>query len=105
GTVMKEDMNKGGITLNVKQMEWNSFIKLVDERKFDAVMLSWGVGSLEPDPKQIWHSSSIAPPGHNFVGYENKKVDQLIDKLQRTMDEKSRRKIYREMHELIAADQ
>ncbi len=104
-TVIKEDMKKIGITLNIKTVEWNSFLKLVDERKFDAATLGWSVGDLEPDPKQIWHSASIPAPGHNFVSYSNSNVDKLTDKMRATMDEKARQKILHQIHEQIAADQ
>lgn len=104
-TVMKEDMKKVGITMNIKQLEWNSFLKIIDERKFDAVNLAWSVNALEQDPKQIFHSASIPSPGHNFMSYSNPKVDELIDKLRGSMDEKVRRKYYHELHRLIMADQ
>jgi peptide/nickel transport system substrate-binding protein/microcin C transport system substrate-binding protein len=103
-TIVKEDMKKVGITLNIKTIEWNSFLKLLDERKFDAVALAWQVNSLEPDPKQIWHSASIPSPGNNFVSYSNTKVDQLIDRMRATMDVEKRRQMLHEIHELIAED-
>jgi microcin C transport system substrate-binding protein len=103
-TVVKEDMKKLGITLNIKTIEWNSFVKLLDERKFDAVTLGWSVGDLEPDPKQIWHSASIPSPGSNFVGYSNPKVDQLIDEMRASMDKSKRQKLLNRIHELIADD-
>ena len=104
-TLMKEDMKKVGITLNIKMLEWNSFIKLIDERKFDAANMAWSVGSLESDPKQVWHSAEIAPPGHNFAGWSNKKADELIEKIERTLDPKTRRGYYHQLHEIIAAEQ
>jgi microcin C transport system substrate-binding protein len=103
-TVAKEDMKKIGITMNIKTIEWNSFLKLVDERKFDAVALGWSVNSLEPDPKQVWHSASIPSPGSNFIGYSNPQVDKLIDEMRATMDTKKRTKMLQQIHELIAAD-
>lgn len=104
-TIIKEDMKKVGITMNIRVVEWNSFIKLLDERKYDAVTLAWSVNSLEPDPKQIWHSSAIAPPGHNFVSYSDKELDRLIDQVRVTMDAKKRIPIYHRIHEIIARDQ
>lgn len=103
-TVVKEDMKKVGITMNIKTIEWNSFLKLLDERKFDAVTLGWSVNSLEPDPKQIWHSASIKSPGSNFISYSNAKVDTLIDEMRATMDPAKRTKMLNQIHEMIAAD-
>jgi len=105
-TVIKEDMKKVGITMNIKILEWNSFIKLViDERKFDAANLAWAVNALESDPKQVWHKESIPAPGHNFISYKNDELSDEIDKLRKTMDSKKRLPIYHKIHEIIAADQ
>lgn len=104
-TIYKEDAKKIGVEVNIKQIEWNSFIKLViDERKFQAVRLAWGGGSVEWEPKQVWHTSSIANGGSNFVGYSNKEVDKLIDEAQTTMDKKTRVKLLKKVYSMIAED-
>ena len=42
----------------LKIVEWNTFIKLLNERKFEAVRLGWSssFNNIDWDPKQIWHS-------------------------------------------------
>jgi len=78
-TIFKEDAKKAGVEIKIKVIEWNTFIKLLNERKFEAVRLGWSAGSIEIDPKQIWHSSSISGGGSNFIGYNNPIVDKGID--------------------------
>ncbi len=102
-TLFKEDARKVGIEIEVKQLEWNSFTKLLDERKFEAVMLAW-TGSVEPDPKQIWHSASDTPSGSNFIGYRNPKVDGLIDRARTEMNAQKRLTMMREVYREIAQD-
>lgn len=104
-TIIKEDMKKVGITMNIKIIEFNNMLKLMDERKYDAMTLSWSVGSLEQDPKQIFHSSAIPTPGDNFVSYNSPELDKVIDQLRVTMDKNKRRTFYHKAHEIIAADQ
>ena len=84
-------------------IEWNSFVKLLDERKFEAVRLAWGPGAGDHDPKQIWHSASQAG-GSNFIQYSNSEVDRLIDLARRTHDRTKRIEIQQKVGELIAAD-
>ena len=67
-TFYKEDLRKAGIDMEVKYLEWNSFLKMLDDGKFEAVNLAWS-GSIEWDPKQIWHSSSAVVGGSNFASY------------------------------------
>ncbi|MBT6326512.1 MAG: peptide ABC transporter substrate-binding protein [Bdellovibrionales bacterium] len=103
-TIFKESAKKAGIDIKVKYVEWNTFIKLLDERKFQAVRLAWGAGSADWDPKQIWHSSSIANSGSNFVGYNNPEVDKLIDNARSTMEKNKRKKILNKVFKIIAND-
>jgi len=103
-TMYREDLKKSGIDMEIKYLEWNSFLKLMDEGNFDAVALGWGGGDITWDPKQIWHSSSAVPGGSNFIGYKNPEVDKLIDEARQTLDEKKRVKILNVVYEKIAAD-
>jgi ABC-type transport system substrate-binding protein len=103
-TIFKEDASKVGVELNLKNIEWNSFVKLLDERNFEAVRLAWGGGSVEWDPKQIWHTSSIAGAGSNFINYSNPEVDRLIDKARQTYDRTQRIADLKKVYEIIADD-
>ena len=103
-TVFKEDASKVGVEINIKNIEWNSFIKLIDERNFEAVRLAWGGGGVEWDPKQIWHSSSSSGAGSNFIGYSNPEVDRLIDQARKLYERDQRIPLLRKVHELISAD-
>lgn len=103
-TTFQEDAKKAGVDVQIKVVEWNAFIKLLNERKFEAVRLAWGGGDLEWDPKQVWHSDSIANEGSNFVSYSNPKVDKLINEARVIMDRKERITKLREVYKTIAAD-
>lgn len=101
-TVFKEDARKAGVDINIKLIEWNSFIKLLEERKFDAVRLAWSA-NVDWDPKQIWHSSSIKG-GSNFIGYNNPEVDRLIDEARLVYERDERIKILSKVENMIVND-
>lgn len=103
-TIFKEDAKKAGVNIDIKYVEWNAFLKLIDERKYEAATLAWSGGDLDWDPKQIWHSSSIANGGSNFVSYKNPEVDKLIDESRVIMDKKERIKKLRQVYKMIADD-
>ncbi len=103
-TMFKENAKQAGVDVNIKLVEWNAFIKLLDERKFEAVTLAWSGGDVDYDPKQIWHSESMANQGSNFVSYSNPKVDKLIDEARITLDKQARIKKLREVYKMIADD-
>ncbi len=103
-TIFQEDAKKVGVHVDIKVVEWNTFISLLNERNFESVILAWGGGSVDNDPKQIWHSSSIANAGSNFVSYSNPRVDQLIDKARTELDKEKRIPMMREVYREIAHD-
>jgi microcin C transport system substrate-binding protein len=103
-TVFREDAKKAGVVVNIKQMEWNSFVKLTDEGNFEMVNLAWGGGSVDLDPKQIWHSSSAGPGGSNFAQYKVPEVDKLIDAARQEMDTAKRIPMMQKIYERIADD-
>lgn len=103
-TIYKEDLKQSGIDMEIKLLEWNSFSKLLEEQKFQAIVMGWGPGGVDFDPKQIWHSASATKGGSNFISYSNPEVDKLIDKARTQMDRKQRTETLRKVYELIADD-
>ena len=103
-TIYKEDLRKAGIDMVLKRVDWNSLVKALDERKFESISLGWGGGSVDNDPKQIWHSESAQGTGSNFIGYSNPKVDRLIDKGRQILDDDKRKVLWKKVYRLIAED-
>lgn len=103
-TIYKEDAAAAGVDVNIQLLEWNSFLKNLDEGKFDAIAMAWGGGSHDYDFKQIWHSESATQGGSNRIGYSNPEVDRLIEQHRRIMDRPERRKVSHKIFRLIADD-
>ena len=103
-TLFKEEAKKSGVEVLIKRIDWSSFLKLIDEKKFEAVRLGWSGGSIDVDPKQIWHSSSSSAGGSNFISYNNPEVDRLIDEGRKIYDKEKRIKIFKKVYRMIAED-
>jgi peptide/nickel transport system substrate-binding protein/microcin C transport system substrate-binding protein len=102
-TIFKEDAKKAGVEINIKKIEWNSFLKLVtQEKKFEMCRLCWSA-SVDWDPLQIWHSKSIEN-GSNFISYSNKRVDKLIDEARLIFDRAERIKLLSSVEKQIIDD-
>lgn len=102
--IFQEDAKKIGIDVQIKVIEWNTFVKLMNEKNFDAIRLAWNGGSVDRDPKQIWHSDSAQDGGSNMISYKNAKVDKLIDKLRMELDKSKRIPMMQEVYRQIAYD-
>lgn len=103
-TVIKESARQIGVDININIVEWSTFLKLLDEKNFDAARLAWSGGGLDYDPKQIWHSSSSNDGGSNFISYNNPEVDKLIDDIRLTLDRKERIPKMQNVFKIIAQD-
>ena len=103
-TFYQEELKKAGIKMELKVLDWTSFLRLMDDKNFDAVTLGWGGGSIDFDPKQIWHSSSSQKGGSNYISYSNPEVDALIDKGRTQLDKVERIKYFKKIYRLIAED-
>lgn len=102
--ILQYQLAKANIDMKIKIMEWQAFLNtVVYPRKFDAVILGWGL-SITPDARSIWHSSSYKKGGFNFIGYKNKTVDKLIEQGEKTIDQKVLGKTYKNIFKYIVDD-
>ena len=99
GSILKEDLRKMGIDMEIRQLEWALFIKNLDDRRFDAVTLGWVFG-VEQDPYQVWHSSQ-ADNGSNFVGFADAEADRLILEGRAEFDRDKRAALYQKLHQIV----
>ncbi len=102
-TLIQRRLKEIGIDANIRVLEWASFIgRFIKTGDFDVVVLGWGLGQ-EPDQFNIWHSSQQAPGQFNFIGYQNPKVDQLLEQGRLELNPDKRMKLYhafaRELYE------
>jgi peptide/nickel transport system substrate-binding protein/microcin C transport system substrate-binding protein len=102
-TVYKEDLKKIGVNLELKFLEWNGFLKLVDDGNFDTMSMGWS-GTYDDDPKQIWHSTSAVAGGSNYGHYKNTEVDRLIDQGRNILDRSKRNQTFKQAYKKIAED-
>ncbi len=103
-TLAKQSMQKAGVDLRIKVVDWAALLKLIDDLRFDAVMLGWS-RSAWPDPTALWHSKSAVAGGLNLVRYKNPEVDNLIAKGVKSIPDKQRVVLFRRIHEILFRDQ
>jgi len=103
--IIQEEFRRVGIDMNVRLYEWSVFTKVLNNRDFDATMLSWGGGGVEDDPFQIWDSKSIADQGSNHISFRNAEADRLIETVRATIDPAKRNELSHEFHRLVHEEQ
>jgi peptide/nickel transport system substrate-binding protein len=104
---IQEYLKKVGIRVKLKYEEWTTFInEYVDMKKFDAIILTWGVSFDPDDTFAVWNSEEIPDIkngkfGLNSISFVNKEVDELFKKGRLTLDRESRKRCYYRIHEII----
>lgn len=102
--IVKEHVEQAGIRVTIRKLDWTVFINSMNERNFDAARGAWGAG-FDPDPFQIWHSSQAENRGSNSVGFNNPRVDELIEQGREEFDANKRWEMMREVHRIVYAEQ
>ncbi|MBA4348687.1 MAG: peptide-binding protein [Thermodesulfovibrio sp.] len=103
--IIKEQMKKVGIEMNIKVLEWQAMLhEFIDKKRFEAVIMGWAL-SRDPDIYDIWHSSKTKEGEFNFISYKNEEIDRLLIEGRQTFDMTKRKKIYHRIHEILAEEQ
>ncbi|TWT14530.1 ABC transporter substrate-binding protein [Planomicrobium sp. CPCC 101079] len=103
--LLQSDLEKVGVTLDIKTYAWPTFLDLVTSGKHDFGLVSWTPDYPDPD-YNLWyfaHSSSKGP-GFNLAFYENSEVDQLLEEARTSTDESLRENNYMEIQNIMAEE-
>ena len=106
--MVQQYLSQVGIKVTIHLMEWSSFLKMlhapIDPKHYDLVMLGWSYDINDPDDSYtVWHSS-LYPSGSNLNGYNNPKVDQLLEQGRTQIDQQLRQQTYAMLFNQIAQD-
>ncbi len=85
---IKEQWEKIGIKVEIKQLNSTEIKKTIRDRDFDILLFGEKLGGI-PDPLPFWHSSQVIDPCLNISIYKNEQVDGLLEKARMYTDFKS----------------
>lgn len=104
--IIKEAVERVGVRMNIRKLDWAVFLDTISDQKFDAVRLAWGEPApIETDPFQIWHSSQAGNRGNNYVSFQSAEADALIMDARREVDPVERQRLLRKLHRLLDREQ
>jgi peptide/nickel transport system substrate-binding protein len=102
--IIQEQLKKIGIQVNVRILEWSSFLnQYVNKKNFDALILGWNT-AVDPDQFSLWHSSQAGQGQYNFMSYKNEEVDELLVKARATFSKDERIKCYHKIQDIMRDD-
>lgn len=113
---IKQDLDKLGIQVDPQFLSFNTYVKKLDNRDWDAYLGGFTGGVIEPHGgANIWsvkgrlHTFNLGPQPDNpqpIIGWEasdwEKKIDELYTKASQELDEEKRKEYYHETQRITA---
>jgi peptide/nickel transport system substrate-binding protein len=87
-----------GITVQINDVEFSTWLAMQGDGDFDAFMLSW-IGNIDPD--DFYYAQHHSTGGFNFQGYANDEVDRLLDAARVETDQAARKSLYDQAARII----
>ncbi|MCS7077774.1 MAG: ABC transporter substrate-binding protein [Bacteroidia bacterium] len=91
-----------GIVVHVLEQDQTANIKARKEHTFDMFLGGWVEEPAPTNLYQIFHSSNWANGGYNFVGFDNKRADELLEKINKELDRTKRKTLNYEFQRILA---
>ena len=103
--ILQAYLKEIGITLKIEVVEVSAYWDITEKGRHNLFLGSWGVvtGDADYGLYAMYHSSAKGGAGNRDF-YENKKVDELLDKAKITTDPEERKKMYEEIQLTIVDD-
>lgn len=99
--VIASQLEPIGITVEISDVDFGTWLDRQGQGDFDAFMLSW-IGNIDPD--DYYYAQHHSEGSFNFQGYSNPSVDQLLDDARVETDRDARKALYDEAVEMIVDD-
>ncbi|MCG8479245.1 MAG: ABC transporter substrate-binding protein [Spirochaetales bacterium] len=101
GQIVQQQLQAVGLDVTFETLEWNTMIqKNIIRREYDMI-LNWWRYPADPDLLPYFHSST-AGTGYNIPGYQDARLDELLEAGSTIADPEQRRAVYFELQEYMA---
>ena len=99
--VIASQLEPLGITVEIDDVDFSTWLDRQGQGDFDAFMLSW-IGNIDPD--DFYYAQHHSEGGFNFQGYSNPDMDALLDEARVETDQDARKALYDQAAEMIVDD-
>ncbi|HSP86519.1 MAG TPA: ABC transporter substrate-binding protein, partial [Ignavibacteriaceae bacterium] len=102
-TVIKNNLKQVGIDVTIETIELGVLLDKMLEKNMDAWMIGWYV-TIPLDLKFLWYSDIEKTP-YNFVSYQNKEADKILDEISNETNQEKLNELYKKFQKIIYEDQ
>jgi peptide/nickel transport system substrate-binding protein len=94
GEILREQLKKVGITLEVRPLESGQYFEELVGKKFDIAGAWW---SVTVDPDMFYYPMQHSSSAWNFSGFKSEEADRRLDAFRFTANPAARKKMYPEL--------
>jgi peptide/nickel transport system substrate-binding protein len=91
GEILREQLKKVGITLDVRPLESGQYFEELVGKKFDVAAAWW---SVTVDPDMFYYPLQHSSSPWNFSGFKSEEADRRLDAFRTTTAPAARRRLY-----------
>ena len=99
--IYEQDLKDVGVQMLIDKKDWAAWIKDMDDFNFDITWAAWSA-SLFKDPEGMWDSREAERSGgNNITGFNDSRVDALIEKQKSIFNVEERHAICRQIDQIV----
>jgi len=102
-TLLQQSWQEAGIKIKLISIPAEQIQEIIKTHNF-TIFLYGILAKTDFNPYFFWHSSQKIFPGLNLTGFNNRRVDELLEKTYYLKDNETKKKYYDEFQEIIAAN-
>jgi peptide/nickel transport system substrate-binding protein len=104
GEEIKKEMADVGVKINLAGADTDQLqANYVRPRNYDILLIGEDIG-IDPDLYSFWHSSQVNDPGLNLSGFQDRKVDKLLEQIRKVNDPKYKSDRLKEIQATLAEE-
>jgi peptide/nickel transport system substrate-binding protein len=102
--IIQDSWQKIGVKLNIEALEPTDLLQNnIKKRKYDILLFGQAL-NMRADPFPFWHSTQKEYPGLNLSLYQDNKVDEILEKSVKEIDEKKRKELLQSFQKKVTED-
>lgn len=103
--IIQSNLKEIGINSSIEIIEWGTFLKKTSEGQHEIYLSTWilGVTDIDTIVSKLFLTDSIGAEGNRSF-YSNKELDKKIKKAREINNPNERKKLYKEIQEVISED-
>lgn len=98
---LAESMKAAGISVVLNPVDYNTFVAAATSHDFDMSIGAWQNSALPEDFSQLWSQASWLSNGMNFTGFGTESSDALIDSVNSSTSDLSRKALSMRFQQLV----